>query len=302
MMAVAVDPAFATNHFIYVYYTFKKNGVCEYGSNGSTRLRSTASRASCSRDDDTVDPASETVLIDNIPAPEGYHIGADLHFGKDGYLYVSTGDGGCDYADPVWCDELQRRLARPARAARQGPARSRATARSRPATRTRAPDSARCNVTGRTDPGQEVPGDLRLGPAQSVPDRVRPERRRHALLHQRRGRDHLGGDRPRPGRRRLRLERARGALRDGLDHRLRPAAGRHDEPDLRLQPRLSRAARRSPAARSCRTASGQPHYDGAYLYADLVCGKIFRLIAGRRRRLHGDRVRDRLRRLQPRHA
>lgn len=42
LMGVTVDPAFATNHFVYLYYTFNKFGVCE--QNTRTR-RSTASRA-----------------------------------------------------------------------------------------------------------------------------------------------------------------------------------------------------------------------------------------------------------------
>jgi glucose/arabinose dehydrogenase len=105
LMSVAVDPAFATNHFIYVYYTYKKLGACQYGSNGDTLLPVNRVSRFVLGTNDIADPATETVLIDNIPAPEGYHIGADLDFGKDGYLYVSTGDGGCQYTDPVWCDK-----------------------------------------------------------------------------------------------------------------------------------------------------------------------------------------------------
>jgi len=39
------------------------------------------------------DTASETVLIQQLD-PNGFHLGTDMHFGNDGYLYVSTGDGG----------------------------------------------------------------------------------------------------------------------------------------------------------------------------------------------------------------
>src|SRR5687768_13631746 len=99
LMAVAVDPQFASNRFIYVYYTWVKNG-CEY-DNANTPVNRVSRFVL--RDDDTVDAAAETVLIDNIPAPQSYHIGADLQFGKDGLLYVSTGDGGCDYAGDSGC-------------------------------------------------------------------------------------------------------------------------------------------------------------------------------------------------------
>ena len=92
LLGVAVDPQFAVNRFIYVYYTFKKANPCS-GTNAVNRVsRFVLSDAS------TVDTATETVLIDNIPSPAGNHNGGDLQFGKDGNLYVSVGDGGCDYA------------------------------------------------------------------------------------------------------------------------------------------------------------------------------------------------------------
>jgi glucose/arabinose dehydrogenase len=94
LMSVAVDPAFEANHFVYVYYTHNKSG-CITGS--ATTPVNRVSRFVLG-DNDKIDKSSETVLIDNIPAPQTYHIGADLGFGKDGFLYVSTGDGGCDYA------------------------------------------------------------------------------------------------------------------------------------------------------------------------------------------------------------
>ena len=66
--------------------------------------RRTACRDSSMRADGTIDPATESVLIDGILSPAGNHNAGDLFVGKDGNLYVSTGDGGCDYrggvADP----------------------------------------------------------------------------------------------------------------------------------------------------------------------------------------------------------
>jgi glucose/arabinose dehydrogenase len=103
LMGVAIDPNFASNRFIYLFYTFNKFGVCPLleptsPDNPVNRV----SRFTLSPTN-SVDPASETILIDNIPSPRGNHAGGDLHFGKDGFLYISTGDGGCDYAGDSGC-------------------------------------------------------------------------------------------------------------------------------------------------------------------------------------------------------
>jgi uncharacterized repeat protein (TIGR03806 family) len=39
------------------------------------------------------DPASELILIQQLD-PNGYHLGSDMHFGTDGFLYIALGDGG----------------------------------------------------------------------------------------------------------------------------------------------------------------------------------------------------------------
>ncbi len=72
VLGVAVDPAFALNHYIYLYYTHKKSDSCPMNT-GSTGASpdypvNRVARFILGNDDD-VDPASETVLIDNIPSP-----------------------------------------------------------------------------------------------------------------------------------------------------------------------------------------------------------------------------------------
>jgi glucose/arabinose dehydrogenase len=96
LLGVAVDPDFANNKFIYLFYTFKKSSSCPSGSPGNTA--NPVNRVSRFVLSDSNVAISETILLDNIPSPNGNHNGGDLHFGKDRYLYVSIGDGGCDYA------------------------------------------------------------------------------------------------------------------------------------------------------------------------------------------------------------
>ena len=100
VLGTAVDPLFSENHFVYLYYTFKKFGVCD--SNTPTAPVNRVSRFVLP-DTDVIDPATETVLIDNIPSPDGVHNAGDLGFGQDGYLYVSVGDGGCDFRGDSGC-------------------------------------------------------------------------------------------------------------------------------------------------------------------------------------------------------
>jgi glucose/arabinose dehydrogenase len=95
VLGVAADPAFAVNRFVYLYYTHNKHGTCP--TRGPQTPVNRVSRFVLGPSD-VVDPATETVLVDNIPSPNGNHNAGDLQFGKDGYLYVSVGDGACDYA------------------------------------------------------------------------------------------------------------------------------------------------------------------------------------------------------------
>ncbi len=100
---ITLDPNFATNGFVYVYYTHSTS------SGSFDRLsRFTASTTN----PDVADPNSERVLIDGIPTTTpGYHNGGLLQFGADGMLYVGIGDT-TDTSLPQDLSKLQGKILR----------------------------------------------------------------------------------------------------------------------------------------------------------------------------------------------
>jgi glucose/arabinose dehydrogenase len=89
LLGVAVHPSFGSNQLIYLFYTFKTGGTppCV---NRVSRFTLPPSNV--------INPASEVILIDNMPSPNGNHNAGDVQFGKDGFLYVSIGEGGVSSA------------------------------------------------------------------------------------------------------------------------------------------------------------------------------------------------------------
>jgi glucose/arabinose dehydrogenase len=100
MLGLAIDPDFAVNGFVYVYYTFKKFPVCDRDTvdvpvNRVSRFKMVG---------DTIRPRSEKILVDEMISYHGIHNAGMLGFGHDGMLYASVGDGGCDYEGAHGCD------------------------------------------------------------------------------------------------------------------------------------------------------------------------------------------------------
>jgi glucose/arabinose dehydrogenase len=80
LLGVAFDPAFATNHFVYVYYTTASapihNRISRFTANGDVAV-----------------PGSEVVILelDNLSSATNHNGGA-LAFGPDGKLYAAVGE------------------------------------------------------------------------------------------------------------------------------------------------------------------------------------------------------------------
>lgn len=76
LMDISLHPQFASNHFVYLTYAYKRDGqkvrVVRYRENETT----------------LVEPK---VIIDDLPAAQ-YHAGCRARFGPDGKLYITTGD------------------------------------------------------------------------------------------------------------------------------------------------------------------------------------------------------------------
>lgn len=80
LLGLAFHPDYACNGYFYVWYTLNDANVL-------ARFKVSAS------DPNKADPASKQVLL-SVPDFASNHNAGMIEFGADGYLYISTGDGG----------------------------------------------------------------------------------------------------------------------------------------------------------------------------------------------------------------
>ncbi len=78
LLGIAVDPYYARNNYIYLYYT--------YGTSGNITLNKVV-RATLKN----LKLLNQKTLVDSIPGGKN-HNGGRIVFGKDTYLYITTGD------------------------------------------------------------------------------------------------------------------------------------------------------------------------------------------------------------------
>ena len=87
LLGMAFHPNYAQNRTFFVFYTRRENGDTK------NTTRDVLARCTASADDpNKADPTCVEVLI--IPDFASNHNGGMIEFGKDGFLYISTGDGG----------------------------------------------------------------------------------------------------------------------------------------------------------------------------------------------------------------
>jgi glucose/arabinose dehydrogenase len=81
LLGLAFHPDYETNGYFYVNYT------------ASNPSRTVISRFEVTSDVDKADPSSELIVLE-FNQPYSNHNGGQVSFGPDGYLYISSGDGG----------------------------------------------------------------------------------------------------------------------------------------------------------------------------------------------------------------
>ena len=85
LLSVAFDPNYRTNGEFYLYYT--TSAPCCVGDVVISRFKVSNPAAN------TANVVSVTHIL-TIPQPANNHNGGQLQFGPDGFLYISSGDGG----------------------------------------------------------------------------------------------------------------------------------------------------------------------------------------------------------------
>ena len=227
LLGVTVDPAFSSNSYIYLFYTYNKNNTCQDNSPNSPVNRVSRFVLSGS----TV--SGEVVLVDNMPSPNGNHNAGGLVFGKDGYLYISIGDGGCQIGDASKCAgqngnaRVKNRLqGKVLRVDRNGNA---------PTSNPFYSAGGECRVNGSTTSGLHCQETYGWGFRNPFRIAVDPNAASTRYLRQRRWSGSVGRDRPALGRQGLRLELLR---RQSRDRQLERMPGVADRACLRILPRL----------------------------------------------------------------
>ena len=285
LLGLAVDPGFDAeapgNDYVYLYYTYKKFGVCPQDRPESNKNPVNRVSRFVLNDDNTVDERSEEILLNNIPSPNGNHNGGDLHFGKDGNLYVSVGDGGCNLRKPNRC-QYENAAARyrniPLGKILRITPEGEIPASGNPFT---GANSGRCNEDGRTARDKICQEIFALGFRNPFRFAVDPDEAGTVLRI-----DDVGGQRWEE------IDELDAATDAGADYGWNLCEGRHDNVERRGRVDCDGNTYTGPIHEynhdtNCESITGgafvpndgswPAEYDDSYLFADFVCNKIFEL-------------------------
>ncbi|HEX6863701.1 MAG TPA: PQQ-dependent sugar dehydrogenase [Thermoanaerobaculia bacterium] len=282
LLGVAVDPDFETNRYIYLFYTFRKSATCPQSQPVTPDHPVNRVSRFTLPDTNVINPATELVLVDNMPSPAGNHNAGDLHFARDGYLYISIGDGGCDYAANSGCAGAND-AARDQHVLTGKILRITKEGNIPPDNPFQDEDTARCNVTGQTAAGDKCRETFAWGlrnPFRISFDPNDPGTRFFINdVGQGRweeiDRGFAGVD--------YGWNLCEGAHNNNSDGACTNAPPGHVPPVYDYKHGLTIPGTTSPI--NCNSITGGafvpngawPGFDGAYLFGDFVCGEIFEL-------------------------
>jgi glucose/arabinose dehydrogenase len=279
LLGLAVDPNFVDNGYVYIYYTYNKHNACPQDHPASNK--NPVNRVSrFVMNGDTVDEGSEKILLNNIPSPNGNHNGGDLHFGKDGNLYVSVGDGGCNLRRPSLC-QYENAAARYRNIPLGKLLRIEPDGDIPPGNPFVGPDSRRCNVDGRTARDKTCQEIFALGFRNPFRFAVDPDAAGTVIRV-----DDVGGQRWEE------IDELDAVADAGADYGWNLCEGRHDNPERRGRVNCDGSRYTGPIHEynhdtNCESITGgafvpndgswPDEYDDSYLFADFVCNRIFEL-------------------------
>lgn len=101
LQSIVPHPNFEENRYIYLFYS---KFVVDCPESEETGPPNRVSRFTMDAETLMIDRSTEFVIMETSPSPKKMHNGGSMSFGVDGYLYITTGDGGM--REPAYSQDL----------------------------------------------------------------------------------------------------------------------------------------------------------------------------------------------------